>query len=188
MMSVRVCMCRGCACLCVRAVSAVVQGGGRAWKIPIFLRRLFAFLQRADQRSVATTELTRAFGALPPQPRVDWSFCLSPVCFPLSPSSPEWIDVFVYTSGQLLWSWWGRGGGALHPSTPCLAWACNLKGAGRLVRQPSWTPARHSRTQPVSLLVLASEVVCSPFLRFLPRWSHARTFMNTRTHISTTSV
>ncbi len=35
---------------------------GKAWKIPLQLRRLFAQLQLVDQRAVSTTDLTRAFG------------------------------------------------------------------------------------------------------------------------------
>ncbi len=35
---------------------------GRAWKVPIQLRRLFAYMQLADQRSVSTAPLTYAFG------------------------------------------------------------------------------------------------------------------------------
>ena len=44
------------------AAAPAAQPKGKAWKVPIELRRLFAYMQLADQSGTSTEALTKAFG------------------------------------------------------------------------------------------------------------------------------
>ena len=48
-------------CFCLSDVSKPVAKG-KAWKVPLFLRQVFAQLQTMDQQTISTLRLTHAFG------------------------------------------------------------------------------------------------------------------------------